>query len=271
VFDDVFESAETAEAWAKSAAQRAEYLLGATDRMLDQARLAPGSRVLDVGTGTGDTALLAARRVGPKGFVLATDASAQMLEAAAKATRSQGLTNVEIRQMDGSRLTLDEQFDALIGRHSVQFLPGWPAPLKGFLGALRAGGRLSFMVWGTVAENPYMALPLTVAGEHGWLRPEDVAKAAPFSLGDGHRLAIDVKSAGFHDVEVEPVSFEVRLPRAAALSNRMQSPMFSATANGLSPTDRATYEQAMLDAVVREGDGDHVVVRGLTLVASGTA
>lgn len=271
MFNGIFDSTETAEAWAKGAAQRADYLLGATDRMLEAARLLPGSRVLDVGTGTGDTAVLAARRVGPKGFVLATDASAQMLEVAARVARAQGLDNVGTRQMDGSRLTVDQQFNAVIGRHSVQFLPGWPAPLKGFLAALRVGGRLSFMVWGAVGENPYMALPLTVARDHGWLLPEDVAAAAPFSLGNGDRLAIDLKLAAFNDVQVDPVRFEVRLPLEAALADRMQSPMFSITANALSPTDLATYEQAMVDAVARESDGDHVVVRGLTLVASGTA
>jgi trans-aconitate methyltransferase len=173
--------------------------------------------------------------------------------------------------MDGSRLTLDEQFDAVIGRHSVQFLPDWPAPLKGFHAALHAEGRLSVVVWGPVPENPYVALPLTVARDHGWLRPADVATATPFALGDGDRLARDLKSAGYSDVDVQPVRFEVRLNRDAALSNRMRSPMFSTIANALTPKDRATYEQAMLDAVARESDGDHVIARGLTLVASGTA
>ena len=271
MFDGVFKSAETAEAWAKGAAQRAEYLLGATERMLDAARLQPGSCVIDIGTGTGDTAILAARRVGPRGSVLATDASTQMLEVAANAARAQGMANVEMRQMDGSRLMIELPFDAVIGRNSMQFLPGWPAPLQGFRAALRAGGRLSFVVWGAVAENPYSALPLTVARDHGWLRPEELSTATPFSLGDADRLAIDLKAAGFSDVEIEPVKFEIRLPRDAALANRMRSPMFSTTANALSESDRAAYELAMADALELDVDGDRVIARGLSLVASGTA
>jgi ubiquinone/menaquinone biosynthesis C-methylase UbiE len=271
MFDGVFNSAETAEAWVKGAAQRAEYLLEATERMLDAARLMPGSRVLDIGTGTGDTAILAARRVGPKGLVLATDASGPMLEATAKAARSQGLDNVETRLMDGSRITIDRPFDAVIGRHSVQFLPDWPAPLQGFRAALRSGGRLSFITWGPVADNPYTALPLTVARDHGWVRPEEVAEATPFSLGDAVRLATDLESAGFTDVQVEPVRFEVRLELKAALSNRMHSPMFSTTANALNRRERAVYEGAVSDALERDGDRNRVIARGLTLVASGTA
>jgi hypothetical protein len=173
--------------------------------------------------------------------------------------------------MDGGKLAVDQPFDAVIGRHSVQFLPGWPEPLKGFRAALRIGGRLSFMVWGPATDNPYTAMPLMVASEHGWLSRDDVAAATPFSLGDADRIANDMKSNGFSDVDVEPVRFEVRLPRDAALANRVRSPMFTATAKALSPKDRVAYEQALAAALERDTDGDRVVARGLTLIASGTA
>lgn len=271
MFEGAFNSAETAEAWARGAAQRAEYLFDATERMLDLARLMPGGRVLDVGTGTGDTATLAARRVGPKGFVLATDASAQMLEGAARAAAAQGLANIQTRVMDGSRLLVDDRFDAVIGRNSMQFLPGWPEPLAGFRGALRPGGRLSFLVWGRIADNPYSALPMTVALDGGWLDRDDLSIATPFSLADADRLVAQLTAAGFQAAEAERVPFEVLLTREAALANRMQSPMFSATADRLNARNRAVYQQAMADAIDRLMDADRVIARGLTIVASGTA
>src|SRR5437773_10432448 len=90
----------------------------------------PGSQVLDVGTGTGDTALLAAERVGPAGHVLAIDASPEMVQQAVGKVRKSGLDNVDVQVMDGARLSLaDVSRDAVIGRNAMQFLPGWPLPL----------------------------------------------------------------------------------------------------------------------------------------------
>jgi hypothetical protein len=64
-------STAAAEGWRRSAAARAQFLAPITERMLDLAGIALGSRVLDVASGTGEQTLLAARRIGPNGSVLA--------------------------------------------------------------------------------------------------------------------------------------------------------------------------------------------------------
>ncbi len=64
---------ERAERWSRTQAERDEVYGPATEMMLDLADLRTGNRVLDVAAGTGGQTLLAARRVGPTGYVLATD------------------------------------------------------------------------------------------------------------------------------------------------------------------------------------------------------
>src|SRR5690348_2663226 len=62
----------------------------ATELMLDMAKIGPGHRVLDVAAGAGDQTLQAAERVGPSGYVLATDISANILALAAQNARDAG-------------------------------------------------------------------------------------------------------------------------------------------------------------------------------------
>src|SRR2546423_12564596 len=80
--ESVFDSPEAAARWRATADRRAAFLADATERMLDAAGVVPGARVPDLGTGTGDTAILAGRRVGPGGRVPATHIPAAVLPAA---------------------------------------------------------------------------------------------------------------------------------------------------------------------------------------------
>ena len=98
---------EHAERRSRTQAQRDEVYGPATEMMLDLVDLRTGNWVLDVAAGTGDQTLLAARRVGSSGYVLATDLSTNMLNAATDAVRKAGLTNVETRVMDAETLDLD--------------------------------------------------------------------------------------------------------------------------------------------------------------------
>jgi SAM-dependent methyltransferase len=110
---DAWASGDVARGWLRGAAARGRALGPVTELMLDLAGLTLGSRVLDLGAGTGDQTLLAAQRVGPGGAVLATDLSASMLDLAREAARAAGLLNVRTRVMDAQHLELESgSFDA---------------------------------------------------------------------------------------------------------------------------------------------------------------
>jgi ubiquinone/menaquinone biosynthesis C-methylase UbiE len=99
-----FASAEYAERWRRGKKLRGEASGIVTEMMLDLANIRVGDRVLELAAGMGDLAIMTARRVGPNGYVLATDISASMLDLAAETFREAGLTNVETRVMDAEDL-----------------------------------------------------------------------------------------------------------------------------------------------------------------------
>lgn len=136
---------EAAEAWHRWGPTLERWLGPATELMLDQARIDPGARVLDLAAGAGGQTLSAARRVGPSGSVLATDISPAILEYAADAARAAGLANVEVREMDGEALDLaDGSFDAVVSRVGLIYFPDQQRALREIHRVLRPGGWLQF-------------------------------------------------------------------------------------------------------------------------------
>jgi ubiquinone/menaquinone biosynthesis C-methylase UbiE len=82
-----------------------------TRQMLDLAWIHPGQRILDVAAGAGEPAVSAVERVGPDGYVLATDISDGIVELALQVARERGHRQVETRAMDGEKLDLpDDSF-----------------------------------------------------------------------------------------------------------------------------------------------------------------
>src|SRR5829696_8838354 len=110
--------------WHRWARTLAQYLDPPTEIMFDLAGIHTGDHVLDVAAGSGGQTILAARRVGPTGFVLATDLSPQMLAFADMEIQHSGLTNVETQVMDAENLDLAEaSFDVVICRGGLEFFP----------------------------------------------------------------------------------------------------------------------------------------------------
>jgi SAM-dependent methyltransferase len=117
-------------------------------RFVAEAGIGPGMRVLDVGTGAGDTALLLADVVGPQGEVVGVDRSASGLEAARAKVNERSLRNVSFVQGDADQLMFDAPFDApfdaVFGRYVLQFQSD-PARLLAAVAAhVKPGGLIVF-------------------------------------------------------------------------------------------------------------------------------
>jgi ubiquinone/menaquinone biosynthesis C-methylase UbiE len=171
----------------------------ATELMLDQAGVGPGSRVLDVAAGAGGQTLTAARRTGPDGILLATDVSEPLVERVRISALADGVSHVYATVADARRLDFDPgAFDAAICRLGLMYLPDVATALRGIRAVLRLGGRFSAVVYDEPRHNPVLAA-ITATDE-------------PFSLSAPGVLEQTLEDAGFVDVEVEAIDAPVWLP-----------------------------------------------------------
>jgi SAM-dependent methyltransferase len=123
---------------------QAAFLRPFTERLFRDAGIARGMKVLDIGSGAGDVALLAARLVGPEGAVLGIDTNPAILEIARARARDAQHRNVSFDAGDIRTLSLARDFDAVVGRYVLMFTPD-PAPaMREIVDHLRPGGIAAF-------------------------------------------------------------------------------------------------------------------------------
>lgn len=208
---------DAAEAWHHWGPTLEAWLGDATDAMLDAAGVGEGAHVLDVAAGAGGQTLAAARRVGDRGRVVATDISPTILTYAAKAAAEAGLTNVETVEADGEALDglPAGSFDSVVSRVGLIYFPDQQAALRGMHQALRPGGRIAAIVYSTPDRNEFFSLPVSIIRERAELPPPVLGQPGPFSLGGPGVLEETLRRAGFNDVDVRVVPAPLRLDSAA--------------------------------------------------------
>jgi len=138
-----------------------------TERLFRDAGIGPGQHVLEVGTGVGDVALLAAGLVGKTGRVVGVDRDANALAKARARAAAARAANLRFVETDLSDLRVEGEFDAVLGRFVLMFLPDPAATMRALASRLRPGG---IMVFQEPSWNSFFAqakhLPLrTVCGE----------------------------------------------------------------------------------------------------------
>lgn len=159
---------------------------------LQGARLQAGDTVLDLGSGAGFDAFLAARVVGPEGKVIGVDMTPEMVAQGRRNAEEGGYQNVEFRQGLIEELPLEnESVDAVISNCVINLSPDKPAVFREAFRVLRGGGRLAvsdIVLTGPLPEEILNSIAAYVGCIAGAARLEDYLGA--------------IREAGFEDVRV---------------------------------------------------------------------
>ena len=214
---------ESADRWSAGQASRQQIYGVATEMMLELANVQPGSRVLDVAAGTGDQTLMAARRVGPTGNVLATDDSASMLKVAAEAARKEGLTNVDTRVMNAEDLELDaDSFDAVICRNALMLFANPAKALTEMRRVVKPGSKVAVIVFSAAERNPHHGIPFAIIRRLGNIPSPTPGEPWMYALGDPGALEDVYRQAGFLNLSVQEVPIKRHSPSAADAVRNMR-------------------------------------------------
>lgn len=134
----------SAEAEQERLIRQAEWLSVHTERFFRRAGIGSGHRILDLGSGVGDVALIAGRLVGPAGEVVGAERDARAIASAAARMRHLGLNNIRFTQMDVAELPAEQPFDAVVGRYILMFLRDPVSVLRDVSRIVRPGGVVAF-------------------------------------------------------------------------------------------------------------------------------
>ena len=153
-----------------------------THQLLRQAGITTGMRVLDVGCGGGDVALLVADLVGPTGEVVGADRAAEAIQRATMRAKARHTENVKFLEGDPTEMQFERPFDAVVGRLVLMYYPDPIDAVRKLAGHVRDGGLVVFQEFNL---SNCRSVPPVPTFEHstGWIRQTLRASGARTELG----------------------------------------------------------------------------------------
>jgi SAM-dependent methyltransferase len=186
-----------------------------TRALVEDAQVAGGQAVLDIGGGAGEPSLTIAGIVGPTGMVTCTDPVAEMIQAAERAAHRRALANIKFRQCAAESLPFqNDQFDAALSRLSAMFFTDTIVALREMLRVVKAGGCLSFAVWTSPDVNPFFRTVTDVMAQFVASPPADPDAPGAFRFAEPGKFRSLLGEAGAVDTTERLLSFniEAKLP-----------------------------------------------------------
>ena len=192
--------------WDKAAAHYeafwAAQLKPAQDRLLELAALRAGERVLDVACGTGLITFRAAEAVGPRGVVVATDISDEMIGHVQHIAAERGLPNITARRAHAEERVFEAAtFDAVLCGLGLMYAPDPLEALREMRRLLTPAGRAVAAVWGARSKCGWAHIFPIVDS-----RVQSEVCPMFFQLGTAENLRTEMEAAGFGDIHVDRLS-----------------------------------------------------------------
>ena len=152
-----------------------------TRQLFQQAGIAAGMRVLDVGCGSGDVAFLAAELAGPGGEVIGVDRAAAVNRATTR-VQARHTSNVRFAEGDPAEMRFDRPFDAVVGRLVLMYYADPVDAVRKLAGHLRDGGLIVFQEFDLANARSLPPAP-TFERHSGWIKQALSATGARIQLG----------------------------------------------------------------------------------------
>jgi SAM-dependent methyltransferase len=183
-----------------------------------------GERALDIGCGTGRTTLDLARTVAPSGAVIGVDVSPLLLAEARRRAAAAAAGHVTFVEANAQTHPFAPgQFDLVFSRFGVMFFHDSAAAFDNIRRAMRSSGRMIFLCWRRLEDNPWAAIPFAAARPHlppvPTPGPED---PGPYSFADPDRVQRILKAAAWSDVSLERLDAPVALAAAGGLDEALR-------------------------------------------------
>jgi ubiquinone/menaquinone biosynthesis C-methylase UbiE len=208
------------------------------------AGIAPGMRVLDIGCGAGDVAMLAGELVGPSGHVLAIDRDPHNLAFARERAAAAGMLHLEFRESDITQFVSQEPFDALVGRYILLYIADRIATLAHLLRSVKKGGGIAFIEPDFTV--PFRSEPKVPAFSQTSEWAREVMRRSGMNMDSGVALFRIFRALGLADIQMDSRQW-------VGGSGSDILPLFTAVLRSLSPAiiERgiATAEEIAIDSL----------------------
>jgi SAM-dependent methyltransferase len=249
-------------AWKKWYFQLAFQSRQATELVVQGAAISRGMHVLDLASGSGEPALSLSAAVGPEGRVSATDLIREMLEIAEENAAARGIKNIDFRAADAEQLPFPAGlFDRITCRFGIMFVPDIHKALTEMRRVLKPGGRVSFITWGSIEENPLFSSMIRPFLKYVDVPPPPPDSPHVFRFADEGKLAATISAAGFQDVRVAKHKINWAWPgtpeEAWQGGSELAAP-FKRIMNATPPDKRELAVQEAIENLRRFSDGQAV-------------